>query len=37
MSCTLHSISQINEVDKLQALLKDAAGDQQEIVDKGLI
>ena len=36
MSCALNSISQINDVDKLQALLKDSASDQQEIVDKGL-
>ena len=36
MSCTLTSISQICDVDKLQALLKDSASDQQDIVDKGL-
>lgn len=36
MSCALTSISQINDVDRLQVLLKDPASDQQEIVDKGL-
>ena len=35
MSCALTSISQINDVDRLQTLLKDPASDQQEIVDKG--
>ncbi|XP_066923721.1 rab3 GTPase-activating protein non-catalytic subunit-like [Clytia hemisphaerica] len=35
MSCALHSISQIHNVDKLQSLLKDLAADQQAAVDKG--
>jgi len=36
MSCALLSISKINDVEKLELLLKDSVADQQDIIDKGL-